>query len=177
MYIENCWLPDLIYFEDYHNEWGSYEEALYNIFKHDFVDSKPLFERKRVNIRKHPMENNKEEAFYHITHRDYFHEQNRLPDLRRCERIRWVRSLIESHDCNQSDCEDCEGIKVWTMPYRMYSRTHLLFEKERYMVVIERRKNFNLLVTAFYFEHDHSLNKKLREYENNKKQQNEKNNG
>lgn len=44
-------------------------------------------------------------------------------------------------------------------------RVHILLEEERYMVVVECRKDYCLLITAFYFEHDHSLNKKLKKYD------------
>lgn len=40
----------------------------------------------------------------------------------------------------------------------------LTIEEERYMVVVERRDSYCLLVTAFYFEQDHSLRKKLQHY-------------
>ena len=50
MLSENCWLPNLEYYDDY-NSWNEYEDALYAIFKHDFLDSYPQFENTRVNVR------------------------------------------------------------------------------------------------------------------------------
>ncbi|MCH5258752.1 MAG: AAA family ATPase [Lachnospiraceae bacterium] len=58
-----------------------------------------------------------------------------------------------------------EGVEVWREPYKSNSRVHILPEEERYMVVVECRKDYCLLITAFYFEHDHSLNKKLKKYD------------
>ena len=46
----------------------------------------------------------------------------------------------------------------------------MLLEEERYMVVVERRDSYCLLVTAFYFEQDYSLRKKLQHYEQYKAQ-------
>lgn len=40
MLSENCWVPNLEYYDDY-NSWNEYEDALYAIFKHDFLDSYP----------------------------------------------------------------------------------------------------------------------------------------
>ena len=40
----------------------------------------------------------------------------------------------------------------------------MLFEEERYIVVLERRENYVLLITAFYIEQDHTLEKKVKEY-------------
>lgn len=161
-----CWLQGLELYEDFNGNWSKYQEVIYDIFKTDFIDSKPLFEGKEVNIRKHPIEYGKEEAFFHVTCQDYSKNQNRVPDIRRCERIRWVRDFIENYNCDSSVCPDCDGIKLWEepAPKGTYKRVHLLLEEERYMVVIERRETYCLLITAFYFTHDHALKKKLQHY-------------
>ena len=161
----SCWLPELECLDDYQNNWQLYENALYSIFKTDFIDSRPSFEGKQVNIRRHPIEYNKEEAFFHVTCQDYLKGGQRVPDFRRCERIRWVRSFIENYQCDNSKCQDCDGIKVWSEPYKSTTRVHILFEEERYMVVLERRESYCLLITAFYFDHEHALEKKLKHYE------------
>ena len=41
---------------------------------------------------------------------------------------------------------------------------HLLLEEERYMVVLEERKGYFLLITAFYLDYDHALQKQLKHY-------------
>jgi hypothetical protein len=160
-----CWLPPQELFENYDSDWKAYEAGLYSIFKADFIDSKPMFENKQVNIRKHPMEYDKEEAFFHVTCYDFRKDKNRIPDFRRCERIRWVRSFIENYNCDPTNCPGCDGVKVWEEPAGTNIRVHLLLEEERYLVVIEKRANYCLLVTAFYIEYDHSLEKRLSHYE------------
>jgi hypothetical protein len=163
---KECWLPPLELFEDYDREWKTYEAMLYKVFKADFIDSQPKFEGKQVNTRKHPMEHDKEEAFFHVTCQDYTKTKDRAPDFRRCERIRWIRSFIENYNCDSAYCIDCGGIKVWEedAPKGTYKRSHLLFEEERYLVVIEKRNTYCLLVTAFYIEQDHLLDTKLKRY-------------
>lgn len=162
--MQNCtWLPDLVFCNDLNN-WQEYENVIYAIFTQDFVRSHPSFDGKKVNIRKHPIEQGKEEAFFHVTCQDYSKAGNRVPDLRRCERIRWVRSFIENYNCDSSQCPECDGIKIWNEPYKMYTRTHILLEEERYMVVVENRETYSLLITAFYFDMDHKLNKALKRY-------------
>ncbi|MBR0545191.1 MAG: hypothetical protein IIW99_03100 [Treponema sp.] len=59
----------------------------------------------------------------------------------------------------------CEGIKIWEEPWKMYKRVHFLFEEERYLVIIEKRDKFNLLITAYYLEYDNALEKQLKRYE------------
>ena len=80
------------------------------------------------------------------------------------ERIRWVRAFIENYDCDLSKCEDCDGVKIWNEPYKSKTRVHLLLEEERYMVVLEERKGYFLLITAFYLDYDHALQKQLKHY-------------
>lgn len=158
------WLPDLVLYEDL-SAWQEYEKILYSIFSSDFIKSRPYYKGKPVFIRKHPIEQGKEEAFFHVTCQDYDKNGNRLPDLRRCERIRWVRSFIENYDCDPTKCPSCDGVKVWQEPYKMYSRTFILLEEERYIVIIENREEYNLLITAFYFDREHRLKKTLKRYE------------
>ncbi|MDR1638273.1 MAG: hypothetical protein LBT59_01135 [Clostridiales bacterium] len=132
----NCWLPSLVLFSAFNNVWLDYEKALYEIFKTDFIDSKPVFQGKHIYIRKHPMEFDKKEAYYHLTCQDYLKDGNRSPDFRRCERIRWVRSFLENYQCDPSQCCNCEGIKVWEEKSRSNkTRISLLFEEERYSVL------------------------------------------
>ncbi len=159
----SCWLPELLYYNNF-NSWSEYQDVLYEIFREDFIKSCPIFENKKVNIRKEPIEFGKEEAFFHITCQDYSKNGNRNPDLRRCERIRWVRKFIEEYKCDSTLCNDCNGIKLWVEPYHSRSRIHILLEEEKYMVVLERRKNYILLITAFYFEWENALKKKLKKY-------------
>lgn len=160
--IDCKWLPSL---EPYSTEkqWSEYEGFIYSIFYNDFIKTHPCFDNKKVNVRHHPKEYGKEEAFFHLTCQDYLKDCDRVPDFRRCERIRWVRKFIENYDCAEG-CEECSGIKVWDKPFKNNYRTHILFEEEKYIVVLEKRDNYCLLITAFYFNRNHTLEKKLKEY-------------
>lgn len=161
---EDCWLPNLEYYKDYES-WNDYQEVLYAIFKHDFLDTFPFFEGIKVSVKHYPIEYGKEEAFFHTTCKNYNKDSERVPDLRRCERIRWIRAFIENYNCNLNLCSECEGIKVWYEPYKSRTRIHILLEEERYMVVLEQRKGYYLLITAFYLDYDNALEKQLKHYE------------
>ena len=155
-------LPELITCNNW-AEFKTYDELLYQIFKRDFIDSKPTFENKEVWIRRHPLVDDKEQTFFHITSKDYKENEDRLPDPRRCERIAWVRKFIENNFCID-DCTICDGIKVWEEDYKSNKRIYLLLEEERYIVIIERRETYCLLITAYYIDYDHSLRKLLAKY-------------
>jgi len=161
--IECTWIPDLELCGDL-SRFREYENHIYQIFRNDFINSYPCFDAKRVKIRYEPIEYGKEESFFHVTCQDYAKNRQRNPDLRRCERIRWVRSFIENHACDSSACEFCDGIKIWDEQYKSNLRTHILLEEERYMVVVEKRPTYCLLITAFFFDKDHQLRKTLQRY-------------
>lgn len=154
----NLIMPELVLLEDYGGDFPSYFEAVYSIFKRDFITSHPSWENKRFAMKKYPMEDGKEHTFYHITHKGNDEdEENRLPDMRRMERIAYPRIMIDNHSHSQ--------LKVWEKRINCSNRIHILHEEERYMVVLDIRNDIFLLWTAYYIEHNHTLEKKLKEYE------------
>jgi len=161
---ENCWLPELLEY-DTDSSWTDYERMLYVIYKHDFIETHPEFNKKQVNIRFQPIIDGYEESFIHFTCRDYDATGKREPDFRRCERIRWIRAIIENYLCRKTcDETNCSGIKIWKEPYKMYKRIHFLFEDERYLVILEEREDYCLLVTAYYLDYANALEKQLKHY-------------
>lgn len=162
------WLPPLVQLSEFDGNWDNYDNFLYEIFKKDFIESRPIFKFKEVRIRKYPMVANKEQAYFHVTSVDSSKTSNdlndRIPDLRRCERIAWIRKIIENYNCGEN-CNGCNKIKYWPEPYKKYKRWHFLFENFRFLVVLEERENYNLLISAFYIEHEHTLQKKIKQYE------------
>jgi hypothetical protein len=61
------WLPELVLFEHYENNWEKYLKILYDYFYADFVCSKPVFMGKRVELKRYPLaEDGKEATFWHI---------------------------------------------------------------------------------------------------------------
>jgi hypothetical protein len=91
----NLDLPPLILLETFNGDWEKYFEAVYNAFKVDFVDNKLFFRDKEVRLKFHPYTDGKEANFYHLTHEGE-DEKDRKPDLRRMERIKWPKILIEN---------------------------------------------------------------------------------
>lgn len=158
-----CSLDEIINFNNY-RDWQKYEDKLYSIFKNDFIVNDTLFKNKIVQIRKHPIVCDKEQTFFHITSKNFsFNDDpnDRLPDLRRCERIHWIKPMIEINSF--SNCEkNC--LKIWPEEVRGKIRTNILNEQDKFLVVLEEREDYVLLITAFYIEHEHTLRKKLKSY-------------
>lgn len=54
---------------------------------------------------------------------------------------------------------------VWSTPYKGHSRVKMLLEDEQYLVVLERREKYCLLITAFYVDQEHRLEKLRKEFD------------
>ncbi len=150
------WLPDLILFNDYGGDWQSYLDAIYDYFKQDFVDSKPVFQGRRLGLKRHPLTHGKEATFWHLIQEGAV-EEDRTPDFRRCERIRWPRPIIE-HDADNT-------IKVWTNQRKGEQRICLWFEQESYLVILADRGKYILPWTAYLVEQPHRQRKLQKEYD------------
>jgi hypothetical protein len=87
-------------------------------------------------------------------------EQNREPDLRRCERIPWAKPVIEN-------C-DKWNLKVWEQVRKGANRICIWLEFEDepdYIVILDVRENYILPWTAYTIEYGNQKRKKQKEYE------------
>lgn len=150
------WLPPLVLFSDYDGDWNRYLEAIYTWFKQDFIDNKPLFQGRRLGLKRHPMAYGKEATFWHMTS-EGMEEESRTPDFRRCERIRWPKPVIEHSESLE--------VKYWISVKRNENRIHIWLEAEDYIVVLADRNGFLLPWTAFLITRDHTRKKLRKEYE------------
>lgn len=153
---QNAWLPPLVLLEDSGGEWNRYVEKVYQYFKEDFIDRKPVFRGRRLGLKRHPLSEGKEATFWHMTSEGN-DEANRTPDLRRCERVRWPRPIIE--------LADAKDVKVWTSIRNNEHRIHLWLESENYLVVLADRREYLLPWTAYLVTRDHTRRKLQKEYE------------
>jgi len=154
------WLPDLVLFKDYSGNWEKYLEALYDYFKKDFVNDKPIFRGRRLALKRHPIIEGKEATFWHLISEGK-QEKERLPDFRRCERIRWPRPIIEHSE---------ESIlKIWENKRKGETRICIWYENEEYLVILAKREKYILLWTAYLVKRAHQKKKLQKEYEDYKK--------
>lgn len=149
------WLPPLALFEEYGGDWDRYLEAIYAFFKQDFIVSKPAYNGVKLALKRHPVIQNKEATFWHIIS-EGDSEADRIPDMRRCERIRWPRPVIE-HSADAT-------IKIWSNERRGEKRICLWLEDAEYLVILAERKGYILLWTAFMVEQEHTKRKLRKEY-------------
>ena len=165
-------IPNMIECENL-AEWNNYLNKLYvEVFKPQFIETVPIFKGRDVISRREPMDGNWEHGFTHMTHVDLLHNSDdpndRIPDLRRSERLNWVRRIIENYECSVE--YNCGKILYWEEMYRGQVRCNLLFYEERFLVVLEQRRNIYFLITSFYIERDWELNKRIKKFEIYEKQ-------
>jgi hypothetical protein len=98
----------------------------------------------------------KEATFWHMIQEGKV-EDERIPDFRRCERIRWPKPIIERN----SD----PLIKVWRNKRGREERVCLWLEQENYLVILADRGEYILPWTAYLVERPHQQRKLQKEYE------------
>lgn len=153
-------LPPLVKLEEYVGDAVRYLQAVYNVFVRDFVHSQPQFQGKRLRLKVHPYIDGKEYTFYHFTH-DGDIETERIPNLRRMERIPWPKPMID----NSTEPE----LKIWRNQRGRHERILIFHDVENYLVVLEDRRKYILPWTTIYVDHPNRKKRLLKEYEEYKK--------
>jgi len=155
----HSWLPPLI---EFNGNWATdfydkHLERLYAQFRKDFVDSRPTFRGQLVAIGWKPEWKGKPYTFCHIISSGKPNETRTL-DARRCERICWIRKLIEL-----ASAED-PRVRVWAST-RDGLRWVISPDDFSFIVVLQNKTTYVLLITAVYVEEEHRRQKHRREYE------------
>ena len=159
-------LPPKIYLNDYGGDYHRYIDAVYQIFKHDFIDHKPKVGDLVFKLKFNPLYQDRAYTFYHMTHKG-MDEANRTPDLRRCERMPWCKPGIEN--------TEKFSLKFWEEERKGKTRICIWLEVEddtvdkqwenNYFIVLDVRNGYILPWTAFCGEFHHEIEKKQKEYE------------
>lgn len=149
-------LPELIELSQFGGNFASYLDAVYEIFVSEFVYNRPTYRGIRLALKKHPVIDGKEATFWHMTSEGE-DEQNRLPDLRRLERIKWPSFII-----NKSGHP---YLKVWENTRGTKTNILILHEYENYVVILRKGNGYLLPWTAYLIEHEWRKKKFIKEYE------------
>jgi hypothetical protein len=153
-------LPKLITMNEYGGNFTTYFEAVYSIFYNDFVKHKPVYRGRRLGLKKHPISQNKEATFWHMTSEGE-DEQNRTPDLRRLERISWPAPIINGSEDSY--------LKVWSNQRKEQISILIWHEAESYLVVLRDRGEYILPWTTYHVTNPKRKSKLMAEYEAYKK--------
>lgn len=136
------WLPDLV---QYNSNWDEYADVLYFEYTSTYRNGTPLkFNGKNVIAPSQPKFYGKSESFWHI-----IGGKDNIPEPKRCERIRWARAIIEHSD----------DTEVLVFPERRGRIKSMLLwlKEESYLVVLEERRKYFILRTAYVVEYTHKI--------------------
>ena len=149
-------LPELIELSQFGGNFVQYLEAVYEIFTNEFIRSRPIFRGTRLALKKFPVTDGKEATFWHMTS-EGSDEQNRLPDLRRLERIKWPSFIINN--------SEHAYLRVWENTRGTKTNVLILHEDENYVVILRKGNGYLLPWTAYLIEHKWRKKKFIKEYE------------
>lgn len=147
-------LPEVISLNVYGGDWNKYLQAIYNQFCRDFIHSKPRLPKREVRLKKHPLEKGKEATFWHFVSTGET-ESEREICIRRCERISWIRPLIENYNASNV---------YWWVELRSGEsgnkrRICITLQDFSYLVILDDRGEFILPWTAYPIEREHQRRK------------------
>ena len=158
------WLPDIIPFSNFNSDLNKYLDHLHNIFKRDFIDSRLLYNNKLVLFDNREI-NNYPVCFWHLVTEDKTKDYNRVDieniSLLRCERICWIRPMIENHTH--------DAISVWeNTRYNRGKKNNIVFfiEDCDYVVILTNVKNRFYLVTAYFVNYPNRKKQLIQERDN-----------
>jgi len=152
------WLPDLLTWNG--SDWPTYIEEVFGVFEEGFITSKGMLRGLEVRLRWMPVHQGKPSAFWHLVQEGHI-EEERTPDLRRCERIGWLRAII--------DHADDPSVKQWENERRgsggVQRQVLLWLEDQDFLVVVGKRDGYYLLLTAYQTNREHTRRKLTHEYQ------------
>ncbi len=155
-----AWLGPLIRLEDCKDGAEKYVDYVFSFFKRDFIDSVPAFRGKHVGFDRTD-DNGKPAGFTHITTETDHKTGERVLSMRRCERIGWIRAIIE----HSTDPAVLMWEKEHFTPRRVTNRIYLFLECDNFVVIIEEKKKGYYMITAIFVDSPKQKAKHLKAHE------------
>lgn len=160
------WLEPIVKLSDFDGDPRKYVEHLFSLFTRDFISNPPSFRGKKVLFAK-GNDNGKPKAFVHITTEEDKTTKERNLALRRCERIAWIKAIIEH-------CDD-PSILIWEAEHfgkkRTTNRIYLFLECDNFLIILEEMKWGHYMITVIYVDMPHQKRKHLQAHQNFLKKQ------
>lgn len=139
--------PELISFS---GDWSAYEDEIYSIYLQTVVRTGLWFDNAPVKAQFRPDTRGKGFSFWHLISeapdRNNRNEDDRIPDLARCERIRWVAWCISN--------AEKPGFSWWENQRKRETHVVIWAEAHDFAVVLAKRltqagPRYYLLKTAY----------------------------
>lgn len=131
-------LPQL---EKLTGDWKDYEDHLYQIFMDTVINDQLFFQGLPIKTQYRPLCKAKDFSFWHLISEGQV-EEERVPDLRRCERIRWLAYLIQNSETSKK-------ISWWKNKRGANDHIVIWHETESFAVVLAKRNDYYLIKTMY----------------------------
>ncbi len=149
-----AWLPEMFQVDPWT---GETFEALYEVFRADFIATRPSYLGQEVWYFPE-VEDGKLEIFWHLTAREDKERGERLPDYRRAERLPWAHPLIDHHLSDQLlawNYEEGDGD----------IHTYIWLQDGDYLIILKRYPNGDRrIITAHWIQYAHKRNSLMKKY-------------
>lgn len=126
-------------------DWATYEDLIYEAFLTSFVRSGVVFQGWRVSAQYRPETRGKGFSFWHTISeapdRNNRSEDDRIPDMRRCERILWIRWVIDN--------AGNDGFPWWENRKGRNAHVVIWAQAHDFAVVLAKRRDYYVLKTAY----------------------------
>ena len=148
------WLPPMLSVNPWRHDTF---EIIYSVFEHDFKETQPAYKGKIVWFFPE-VDAGRESIFWHLTHRNDEKTNERLPDMRRCERFPWVRAIIDNS----------EEAEVLDWDYREGDgsiKTYLWLRDFDFLVILKKYPDGKRrLITSYHIDFPHKRRKLEKKY-------------
>ncbi len=131
----------------------NYINALYQTFLADLVRGNLYWKTPatKISLRRHPEIEGRHAIFWHIVSGGSDIETERELDTERCVRIGWIRPILEQFN---EDYPDEQLVHWWVSPDPRWRgrRYGLATDNYDYVVFVEERRDYALLISAYYVD-------------------------
>ena len=144
----------------------SLPRTCYQTFATDFLHSRPTFQGRPLQLRIYlngaTPPNGKEGTFWHLMS-EGIDEETRTPDPARCERMGWIRAMLDHLRSNGPD------VRVWSQSRHGKTNYGVALSTFEYLVFLGERPNgrttYTLPLTAYCVESEQRRTKYRTEWE------------
>jgi hypothetical protein len=154
---EPAWPPELYPFT---GDWTAYVEVIYRCYLDHFVRNTSYWRGKRVGVRYEPATADKAFTFWHVTCGLDGNGDINPPDMERCARIGWVKTVIEA---------DPAKVLTWEQQRGKDRNVAIALPDFSFVVFLAERRDYVVLLTAYFVTSRGRRDKYRREYELSRK--------
>ena len=138
-------LPNLY---EFHGDWRIYVDEIYEVFCNSVAHANLSFRGLKISCQYRPEYQGKHFGFWHMISENLDKNQSeddRVPDMRRCERITWVAYLIQHAEASNE-------ITWWENTRGRDTHVVIWHEQENFVVILAKRQDYYLLKTCYCAE-------------------------